>query len=248
MLFNKKISLLIPCRNEETVLALLLRKIPSHVDEVIVVNNKSTDNTAQVAEALGARVIKERRSINGVGYGFAHQTGLKNATGDYIVAMDGDDTYPTESIKAIVTMMEKRKLDFVVCNRLPLSNHKTITPVRRLGIAILNLMIFLLYGYHFRDILTGMWVVKKEAVSKLNVKSGDWNFSPEIKLSALTNKNINFGEYHIPYFMRKGNDSKQDIWRTGFSHALFVSRYRFKHFLMPALFINFAKNIISIFI
>lgn len=222
MLFSKKISLIIPCRNEEAALYSLLNKVPSYVDEVIVVNNNSTDNTVKIAQANGAKVYTEKKQINGVGYGFAHQKGMKIANGDYVVAMDGDDTYPVDKIREIVTYMERNSLDFVSCNRLPFANGKTISFMRRIGIKILNIWIALLYGYSFNDILTGMWVVRKEAINKLQVKSGDWNYSPEIKLSALYHKEIKFSEYHIPYFLRINGVSKLSMWKTGIEHFFFI--------------------------
>ena len=222
MLYNKKISLVIPCRNEEAALYSLLNKVPDYVDEIIVVDNNSTDNTVRVARANGAQVIREKRHVNGVGYGFAHQKGMGRASGDYIVTMDGDDTYPVEKIKDIITYMDKNRIDFVSCNRLPFVNGKNITFMRRIGIRILNLEIALLYRFYFNDILTGMWVMKKEIIGKLQVKSGDWNFSPEIKVAALYNRDIRFSEYHIPYYLRINGVSKLNMWRTGFDHFFFI--------------------------
>lgn len=222
MLYHKKISLVIPCRNEEAALYSLLGKVPSCVDEVIVIDNNSSDNTIRVAKANGVRVYKEKRQIDGVGYGFAHQTGIKKASGDYIVAMDGDDTYPVEKIREIITYMEKNQIDFVSCNRLPFANGKTITLMRRLGIRVLNFLIAILYGYYFNDILTGMWVIRKNVFDKLGVKSGDWNFSPEIKLAALYHKHVRFSEYHIPYYLRVNGVSKLNMWTTGLGHFLFI--------------------------
>lgn len=222
MLYNKKISLVIPCRNEEAALYSLLNKVPDYVDEVLVIDNNSTDHTVRVARANGVQVIREKREINGVGYGFAHYKGISRATGDYIVTMDGDDTYPVEKIKEIVTYMEMNGLDFVSCNRLPFCNGKNITFLRRMGIKILNFEVALLYGYLFNDILTGMWVMRRKVVSKLQVRSGDWNFSPEIKLAALYSKDIRFSEYHIPYYLRINGISKLNIWRTGINHFFFI--------------------------
>lgn len=222
MIKGKKISLVIPCQNEEAALYSLLNKVPKFVDEIIVVDNNSTDYTARVAKVNGAQVICEKRQVNGVGYGFAHKTGMSKARGDYIITMDGDDTYPVEKIEEIVTYMEKNGLNFVSCNRLPFANGKTITFLRRMGIKILNLEIALLYGYYFNDILTGMWVMSKEAIDKLDVRSGDWNFSPEIKLAALYNRDIRFSEYHIPYYLRVNGVSKLSMWRTGFGHFFFI--------------------------
>jgi len=226
MINGKTISLVVPCRNEEKIITSFIKKVPPCVDEILIVDNGSTDNTAKIAKKSGATVVTEKRTMDGIGYGFAHQTGMKNASGDYVVAMDGDDTYPVRSIKKIITHMEKRGLDVVSCNRFPLKNPRAISPVRQLGIHILNLETLMLFGYPIKDILTGMWVIRKTAVKELGATQGDWNFSPELKINALTNPAIAFAEYHINHFARNGNVSKQQIWKTGLSHALFLINKR----------------------
>lgn len=226
MLFKKKISLLIPCKNEEAALYSLLKKVPSYVDEIVVVDNNSSDNTPIVAGKHGTHVYKEKRSVNGIGYGFAHQTGMKRTTGDYIIAMDGDDTYPVEKIEEIVTYMEENDFDFISCSRLPLTEAGTITTFRQMGIRILNFIAAVLYGYCFNDLLTGMWVMRKDAMHKLQVTSGDWNFSPEVKLAALTHPQIRFSEYHIPYKLRINGTSKLCTWKTGVEHVVYLIEKR----------------------
>lgn len=227
MIKNKKISVVIPCRNEEKNIGLLITGMPRCVDEIIVVDNKSTDKTARVAKKTGAIVLKEKRAANGIGYGYAHQIGLEKAGGDFIAALDGDRTYPSSKIPEIINFMEKNDLDFVSCNRLPLKNKKAISPTRRLGINILNWEIRLLYGYPISDALTGMWVMRKETAKKLALKEGGWDLSLEIKLEAISSPEINFAEYHIPHFIRDGNLSKQMIWKTGFGHFKYVLKRRF---------------------
>lgn len=226
MLNNKTISVIIPCKNEDASLYSMLSKMPSYVDEVIVIDNNSTDNTAFIAKTFGAKVFTEKRNIDGVGYGFAHLTGIKKAKGDILVALDGDDTYPIGKIKEIVSYMEKSGTDFVSCSRFPLSNSKAISPLRRLGIRILNLQVSVLYRYKVRDILSGMWVVRRETVKKMNLSNGEWNFSPEIKLSAITNADINFSEFHISHDVRLNGLSKQNIWKTGTNHLLYIVNRR----------------------
>jgi glycosyltransferase involved in cell wall biosynthesis len=227
MLYHKKISVIIPCRNEEAALYSLLQKMPDYVDEIVVIDNNSSDNTYRVARANGAKVFKEKKNTDGIGYGFAHQTGLTKVTGDYIISMDGDDTYPVNSIREIVTYMEINSLDFVSCNRLPLEDNQAITTMRKIGIGILNSLIAFLYGYQFIDILTGMWVMKKSVVPHLNAFEGGWDYSPEVKLAALYNKEINFSEYHIPYKLRINGNSKLNMWKTGIGHFFFIIRRRF---------------------
>jgi hypothetical protein len=136
--------------------------------------------------------------------------------------MDGDDTYPLEAMKTIVQRMEKKGIDFVSCNRLPLKNPKAISPIRQLGIHILNIQTKLLYGYPIQDILTGMWVVRTSVARELNVKSGDWNFSPEIKLSAIIHPGIVFAEHHIDHFERQNEISKQNLIKTGLTHMGYI--------------------------
>lgn len=223
---NKTISLIVPCKNEAKILPGFMKKVPSYVDEVLIVDNNSTDDTAIVASQLGAKVVSETRTKDSIGYGFAHIKGMKEAKGEYLVAMDGDDTYPLNSIAPIIRYMEKHNLDFVSCNRLPLKNKKAISKTRQLGIHILNFEVWLMYGYPIQDILTGMWVMKKSVAAKLGVKEGDWNLSPEIKLSALHHPTVRFGEYHIRHFERENEISKQKIFRTGFAHLWYIAKRR----------------------
>lgn len=226
MIDGKTISLIVPCKNEAGIIAAFIKRVPKYVDEIIIVDNNSTDNTADVARKAGARVIRETRHVGGIGYGYAHQAGLMKATGDYIVAMDGDDTYPVKKIRAIVRYMVRHNLDMTSCNRLPLTNRRAISWVRQLGIHILNLEVFILYGYPIKDILTGMWVISKKVSQELRATSGEWNYSPEIKLAGITNPDIRFAEYHIPHFERKNAVSKQRIFQTGFNHAMYLIKHR----------------------
>jgi hypothetical protein len=73
-----------------------------------------------------------------------------------------------------------------------------------------------------QDILSGMWIVRKSVAKKMQLRSGGWNLSPEIKLIALMNPTISFGEYHINHHYRSGGVSKQIIWKTGFEHLFYI--------------------------
>ena len=118
--------------------------------------------------------------------------------------------------------MEKSGADFVSCSRFPLAENRAISRTRQLGIKILNLQVSLLYGYQIKDILSGMWAMRSDAMKKIKVAKGDWNFSPEIKLAALMHPQVHFSEYHIAHAVRLNGLSKQNIWKTGLDHLMYI--------------------------
>lgn len=218
---HKRISLCLPCRNEGTHLNAVIRRVPKIVDEIIVISNKSTDNTVKIGKRLGAKVIEDNRTIKGIGYGFAHITGINNATGDIIVGADGDATYPIENLESIIDYLLDNKLDFISCNRYPLQKGTKIPLKLKLGVWALNTEVRILYGYKIKDILSGMWVFRKPVANKLALTMGDWNLSPQIKLNALLHPGIKFDEFSIAQHQRLG-ESHQAHFKTGVSHLRWI--------------------------
>ena len=225
------ISLILPCRNEETNLAEVLRSIPANIDEIIVVSNNSSDHTVDVAKEVavenpGVKVLEDNRTLGGIGYGFAHISGIAAANGDFIVGGDGDATYPFEETENIIRFMEEKQLDFVSCNRYPVPKFVQIPLMLRIGTNLLNLEILLLYGLKIKDTLSGMWVFRNSIKDALNLTMGDWNLSPQIKLNAALNPKIRFAEYPIKQKNRLGK-TKQQYFKTGFNHAFWILKNRF---------------------
>ena len=118
------ISVVIPCFNEEEGIAHVLRGLPDYVDEAIVVDNNSTDGTAEVARELGARVIHESCK----GYGSAYQAGLPAATGDIIATVDGDGTYPSAMIAPLIDRMLARRARLHLGQPLPVAGRARDAP------------------------------------------------------------------------------------------------------------------------
>lgn len=223
---KKRITLCLPCRNEANHLHEVLERVPKIVDEIIVISNKSTDNTVEVAQSLGVKALEDNRTLGGIGYGFAHMTGIKNASGDIIVGADGDATYPIENLEKVIDHLLDQKLDFISCNRYPLQAGTKIGLKQRAGVWMLNTEVRVLYGIKINDILSGMWVFNKQARDNLRLTMGDWNLSPQIKLNAATNPAIRFSEFSIAQHQRLG-ESHQNYFKTGFSHALWILKNRF---------------------
>ena len=217
-----KISVVIPCYNEEDGVRITIGQLPKVVDEVVVVDNNSTDRTAEVARSLGARVVPEKRK----GYGAAYQAGLPAATGDVIVTLDGDGTYPADQIPELVDYLEDKQLDFISASRFPLKNPRAMNFSNKVGNAVLTAGMAVLYGTPVRDSQSGMWVFRSSVYPKLRVKSDGMAFSEEIKIEAIRHRDVRFGEYNVDYRPRVG-EVKLDKWRDGFRNLFFLVKKRF---------------------
>ena len=228
MIQGLKITLCLPCRNEGAHLKEVVEQLPDYIDEIIVISNKSTDNTMAIARKIGGRVkvIKDDRTLNGIGYGYAHMSGIAAAAGDIIVGADGDATYPINNIDKVVRYLLKNQLEFISCSRYPLQANTRISLKLRVGVSLLNWEVMLLYGFKINDILSGMWVFRSEIRDKLELTMGDWNLSPQIKINARRNPLIKFKEYPITQHDRMG-ETKQNYFKTGYAHASWIFKNRF---------------------
>lgn len=222
MIQDRYLSLVVPCKDESRALQAVLSNLPQEIDEVIIVDNNSKDQTSKTAKHFGAKVFFEPRSINGIGYGFALQKGIRESKGDIVICMDGDGSYPVDKIKSITNYLIKNDLDFISCNRLPFKNPKKMSKIRITGVRGLNFIAFLLFGYKLKDSLSGMWVFKRSVFDKLSFSEGNWNFSLEIKIKAISHPSTKFSEYPIPYHDRVFDKSKQNLFKTGLMHVFYL--------------------------
>lgn len=225
-----KISVVMPCYNEEEGVAECMRQMPGFVDEVIVVDNNSSDRTGAVARAAGAEVVFEARP----GYGRAYKSGLSQATGDVICTLDGDATYPVNAIPYLVDVLVADDLDFVSAWRVAADWQESFDYfLRYVGNRIFNLTIALLYWFRIRDSQSGMWCFKREVLARVNVTSDGMPFSEELKLEVFGKRSRARARevpIHFHYVKRRG-ESKLSLWRDGTKNFLFLFVRRFKKLL-----------------
>ena len=219
---DKTVSLVIPCYNEEEGLQYLLSKIPSVIDEVVVVDNGSTDNTAAVARGFGAKVVEEKVK----GYGRAYKSGFKNAAGDIIITMDGDGTYPPEAITLLLYIFFEEGLDFISARRWRSKSQQGKSPIRLFGNFVLSLTMAALFFSYVVDSQSGMWVFKKEILPRLKITSDGMALSEEIKIEVFSDKSMRALEIPIYYGERVGK-SKLNLWKDGFYNLFFLFKKRF---------------------
>jgi glycosyltransferase involved in cell wall biosynthesis len=216
---NLKITVVIPCYNEEHGLPRVLAKIPAVVDEILVLDNVSTDRTVEVALAE-PRVRVIQHPVN-LGYGGSYLRGLPMARGDVLITTDGDGTYPVQDCVRIVDALLDRELDFISCSRFPLQNEGCMTPRNRFGNWVLNTLVNLIYRLRLKDGQSGMWVFRRTALAKLDLHNTGMAFSNEIKIEAFRNPMVRAAEVPIHYAERIG-ESKLYPFRDGVRMAAFL--------------------------
>ena len=218
---NRRITVVIPCLNEEVGIATVLREVPPFVDEIIVVDNGSTDRTAAIAGEMGALVVSELHR----GYGRAYKSGFSRATGDIIVTLDGDHSYPVDALSYLLEAFMHCGVGFLSASRFPVLHDAAMNSKHKFGNRVLSLAMSLLFLRWVHDSQSGMWVFRRDAISKMKLISDGMAFSEEIKIEAITNKDIGFREIFISYSQRIG-ERKLMPWRDGFHNLTFLLRKR----------------------
>ncbi|MBI3679418.1 MAG: glycosyltransferase family 2 protein [Acidobacteria bacterium] len=216
------ITVVIPCLNEEQGIEQVLKSMPAFVDQVIVVDNRSTDRTAQVARSFGAMVIREDVR----GYGRSYKRGFSAATGDVIVTLDGDHSYPPDAISYLIEAFLHLEADFLNASRFPVRDRHAMSFKHKIGNLILSVAMSLLYFQWVRDSQSGMWVFRRSILEGMTLESDSMAFSEEIKIEALKNPGVRFQEISIQYSSRLG-EIKLNPWRDGCYNLWFLFRKRF---------------------
>ena len=226
-----KVSFVIPALNEEGIVGKTIKSIPvdeieeaGYDVEIIVVNNNSTDNTAQEAKDAGATVFLEKNR----GYGNAYIRGFKEATGDIIIMGDADGTYPLEQSMDFINYIVDDGSDFVIGSRFKGTIEKGAMPAlhQYIGNPLLTKMLNILFNYEYSDTHCGMRAFNKDALHKMNLTAPGMEFAVEMVIEA-REKNLNIKEIPISYKKRGGGEAKLSSFTDGWRHVKYMLKRRF---------------------
>ena len=198
------IWVVIPAYNEEKSIGLVLADLPQEVDEVVVVNNGSTDNTVSEAAKAGATVLTESRK----GYGYACLTGIqylksKAKQGDIVVFLDGDYSDYPEELNALVAPIQQQRVLFVLGTRVtPQLEKGALTPQQRFGNALATQLMRWIYGARFTD-LGPFRAIEWETLMALDMNDKTYGWTVEMQLKILK-KAIPYIEIPVRYRPRIG--------------------------------------------
>jgi len=199
-----KIKVIIPAFNEAESIAAVIQEIPDSVEEVIVVNNNSTDETVANAEKAGATVLTENRK----GYGYACLKGMnyiseQSETPDIIVFIDGDYSDYPEELDALVAPILNENIDFVIGARVKrLREEGSMTPQQIFGNWLATFLMKLFFRATFTD-LGPFRAIKYDKLLILGMEDKTYGWTVEMQLKALKKK-LAYTEVPVRYKRRIG--------------------------------------------
>ena len=230
------VSVVIPCLNEaesiEACVTAAGRALTEggYTGEIIVVDNGSTDGSGELAAEAGANVIDEPKR----GYGNAYLAGLSAARGAYIVMLDADLTYDAAELPKFVDELEAGG-DLVLGDRM-----KGIQPGampwlhQHVGNPVLTGLLNTLFGTHVRDAHCGMRALRRDVLSRLDLRTSGMELASEMVIRA-AKAGLDIRQFPIEYHPREG-ESKLSTWSDGWRHLRFLLIHSPRHlFLIPGM-------------
>ncbi len=202
------VTVIVPAYNESATIAEEVRRIRAAFSDspklqLLVINDGSTDGTDNLAKGAGASVISHPVNL---GQGAAIKTGITNATGDFIVIVDGDGTYPAEDLPKLVSFTMESGYEQVIGDRQ--SEQGSLRLLRVVVKRLLRMFAAFLSGQAVGDMNSGMRVLTKEAANRyLTLIPDGFSNSTTLTLASLSHRG-RIAFIPIDYGARKVGKSK----------------------------------------
>lgn len=210
-----RIAVVIPCHDEAESIGRVVERFRALLPEadVVVVDNASSDATAAVARAAGARVVGESR----LGKGFALLTGFVETRGaDYTVMVDGDDTYPASLAADLIGTAVREGADMVVGTRLEAAGPMAFRPGHGIGNRLFIGLVRLLFGIRTRDLFSGYRVLSRRFLETVPLVATGFDVEAELSVQAQVH-GFTVAEVPVEYRARvAGSTSKLHTMRDGY--------------------------------
>ena len=225
-----RIGVIIPAYNEAAAIAKVIAELPPQVNEVVVVDNNSTDSTASIAKTAGATVLSEKRK----GYGYACLKGLdyfrKNTPPEIVVFLDGDYSDYPEELTHLIAPISSNTVDFVVGARVKEKREQgALTPQQIFGNWLACFLMKILFNARFTD-LGPFRAIRWDTLEKLQMSDKTYGWTIEMQLKILRHK-IPYEEIAVSYKKRIGvSKVSGTVKGTIFAGAKIIG-WIFKHYL-----------------
>ncbi len=236
MYLFQKLSVVIPAYNEEKTIKSVLTKlttvelIKNIQMELLVVNDCSKDNTEKEVESF----IKENPSVDikyfkhevNKGKGAALHTGIKNATGQYLIVQDADLEYDPQEFNILIKPITDGHADVVYGSRFMGGNaHRILFFWHTIGNKLLTFLSNMFSNLNLTDMETCYKLFRTDIIQSLTLKEKRFGFEPEVTAKVSKIKGIRIYEVGVSYYGRTYEEGKKINWKDGFRALYCIVKY-----------------------
>ena len=223
-----KLSIIIPCYNEEHTIASLVAAVnaaPYPDKEIIIVDDCSRDGThAELAKLQGQVSQIVFHQVN-QGKGAALRTGIQHATGDVVIIQDADLEYDPNEYALLVEPIAQGKADVVYGSRfIGAAPHRVLYFWHRVGNGVLTLLSNMFTNLNLTDMETCYKVFRREVIQSIPIEENRFGFEPEIT-AKLARMNLRIFEVGISYYGRTNAEGKKIGWKDGVRAVYCILKY-----------------------
>ena len=228
-----KLSVIIPCYNEEntieTIIYAVINSKCSIEKEIIIVDDFSKDNTREKLKLIKNKVSKILYHEKNMGKGAALRTGIKAATGDFVIIQDADLEYDPNEYDKLLEPLINNKADVVFGSRFAGGeSHRVLYFWHQMGNTFLTLCSNMFTNLNLTDMETCYKIFKREIIQSIEIKENRFGFEPEITAKIAKIPNIRIYEVGISYYGRTYKEGKKIGWKDGFRALWCILKYNLR--------------------